>query len=32
VAAKELKTELVTSDREQMEIAIRNGVKVIFIE
>ncbi|MEL9941123.1 MAG: type II toxin-antitoxin system VapC family toxin [Ignisphaera sp.] len=27
VAAKEMGTELVTSDRKQMEVAIRNGVK-----
>jgi len=32
VAAKELRTELVTSYRKQMEIAGRNGVKVTFIE
>lgn len=32
VMAKELKTELITSDRKQMEIAVKNGVKVIFIE
>lgn len=31
-AAKKLETELVTSDRKQMDAAIRNGVKVVFIE
>ena len=30
-AAKELKTELVTSDTKQMEVAVRNGVKVVFV-
>jgi len=32
VAAKELKIELITSDRKQMDVALRNGVKVVFIE
>jgi len=32
VIAKELKTELVTSDKRQMDIAVKNGVKVVFIE
>ncbi|MEM2136754.1 MAG: type II toxin-antitoxin system VapC family toxin [Candidatus Methanomethylicia archaeon] len=32
VIAKELKTELVTSDKRQMDIAMKNGVKVVFIE
>ena len=32
VVAKELKTELVTSDKRQMDIAVKNGVKVVFIE
>jgi predicted nucleic acid-binding protein len=31
-AAKELGTELVTSDKKQMEAATRNGVKTIYIE
>ena len=30
IAAKELKTELVTSDKKQVEVAVRNGVKAIF--
>ena len=32
VAAKEMRTELVTSDRKQIEVAARNGVKTIFID
>ncbi|MEL9908757.1 MAG: type II toxin-antitoxin system VapC family toxin [Desulfurococcus sp.] len=31
IAAKELKTELVTSDKKQVEAAVRNGVKAILI-
>lgn len=31
-AARELKMELVTSDRKQMEVAVRNGVRVVFVE
>lgn len=30
--AKELKAELIMSDKRQMDIAIKNGVKVVFID
>ncbi|MEL9941045.1 MAG: type II toxin-antitoxin system VapC family toxin [Ignisphaera sp.] len=31
VAAKELRAELVTSDKKQMEVAVRSGVKTILV-